>query len=188
MVIRKENIISDQRSFGFSLIELMVAIAIIAILAATGLVVYSTAQKSGRISKRVQDLAAIRTGLELFKATNGFYPSITTAATPLCLESLSTNNSLAPNFMPVIPKDPIQSGTTYCYMYMSDAVGAAPAATVYKVRTNIPATEMTSTDFAQQNQLIDPDRDLTTDDGCAIQTTGITAWAIYSSTTTACNY
>ena len=40
---------------GFTLIEIMVSIAIIAVLAAVGLVVYSTAQKAGRVSKRVQD-------------------------------------------------------------------------------------------------------------------------------------
>lgn len=173
---------------GFTLIELMVTIAIIAVLAAVGLVVYSTAQKSGRISKRVQDLNAIRTALELFKATNGSYPSVTTAGTPLCLDSLSVNNSLSPNYMPVVPKDPIQSGATYCYMYMADTGGASPTATVYKVRTSVAATEMSSADFLQQPALIDPNRDAVAANGCTIDPASATAWAVYSSTTVACNY
>jgi prepilin-type N-terminal cleavage/methylation domain-containing protein len=174
---------------GFTLIELMVSIAIIAVLAAVGLVVYTTAQKSGRISKRVQDLKAIQTALELFKTTNGFYPNVTAAGTFVCLDSLVAPNSLVPTFMPQIPRDPLQSaaGDANCYHYTSDVGGGGPTATMYKVKTR--TTEMTSTDFAQQLVLIDPERDGgTVDDNCAIQTTNITAWAVYTTVNTACNY
>lgn len=181
--------VRSQNGRGFTLIELMVAIAIIAILAAVGLVVYSTAQKTARVSKRVQDLDAIKTALELFKSTTGFYPNVTTAASFVCLDSLTGVNSLVPSYMPQIPRDPLQSaaGDANCYHYTSDVGGAGPTATIYKVKTR--TTEMSSADFAQQLTLVDPDRDGgTADDNCAVQTTNITAWAVYSSVNAACNY
>lgn len=178
--------------FGFTLIELMVAISIIAILATVGLVVYSTAQKSSRISKRLQDLQAIRTSIELFKTATGFYPSVTTAGTFVCLESLTGNNSLVPNYMPQIPKDPIQSGATNCYQYTSDGTGASAAGTIYKAKTNVPSTEMAFTDINTQLSYIDPDKDTVADDNCVV--TALTAnvagqaWAVYTATNTACNW
>ncbi len=181
---------SQNQKSGFTLIELMVVIAIIAILAAVGLVVYSTAQKNGRVSKRIQDLQSIQTALELFKGANGFYPNVTTAGSFVCLDSLTGVNSLVPNYMPQIPRDPIQSavGGTNCYKYTSDVGGGGPTATIYKAKTTIGATEMSPSDFAQQPQLVDPDSDGAADDNCVVTPAGGTAWAVYSSTNTACNY
>lgn len=49
---------------GFTLIELMVAIAIVAILATVGLVVFANTQKQARDSRRTQDIAAIANALQ----------------------------------------------------------------------------------------------------------------------------
>lgn len=174
---------------GFTLIELLVTIAIIGILASVGLVVYSSTQKTARISKRVQDLKAIQAALETFKAAKGKYPSVTVAGSFVCLNSLSGNNSLTPNFMQTVPDDPL--GSSYCYQYSSDGIGNAPAANNYKARTNdnLPNSEMGSEDYKQQANMIDPDRDGTGDDDCAVQTSGnITGWAVYSSDKAACNW
>lgn len=175
---------------GFTLIELMVTITIIAILSTVGLVVYSTVQKTARVSKRVQDLQALRTAIELFKSSVGSYPSVTTAGTFVCANALSGSNALTPTYMPTIPDDP--SGSGYCYEYTSEGTGATPAGTDYKVRTNstIPSTEMTSTDYKTQTGLIDPDKDGTADDACVVTTTGTsqTGWAYYTNSTAACNW
>lgn len=185
---------SRQKSIlGFTLIELMVAIAIIAVLATVGLVVYSTAQKSGRISKRAQDLEAFRTAIELFKSSTGFYPNLPTGGTIgtfTCITNLTGNNLLTPTYMSIIPADP--SDSSYCYQYTSNGTvgGATPNATDYKIRTNPSITaDMTSADFAKQPNLIDSDRDGTADDICSIQTGGtITGWAVSSGSSTACNW
>lgn len=174
---------SAQKQRGFTLIELMVTVTVIAILAAVGMVVYSGVQKNARISKRVQDLAAFKLALETFKGTTGYYPNVTAAQTFVCIESLTGVNTLTPNYMPVIPRDPSQSGTNNCYLYTSNGTGATLAATEYKLRTDAPATEMGSAEYRTQPNLIDPQRDGDTTTACAVSNTGsntITAWAIYS--------
>ncbi len=51
---------------GFTLIELMVAISIIAVLSTIGMVAYSKVQLLGRDARRKQDLRAIAQALEIF--------------------------------------------------------------------------------------------------------------------------
>lgn len=191
---------SQSSKRGFTLIELMVSIAIIAILAAVGLVVYSTAQKTGRVSKRLQDLGAIRTAIELFRSTNGFYPSLPTgtasAGTFVCVDALVGPSSLDPTYITAVPNDPIQSGNTNCYQYTSNQIAAAAnstaSATDYKIRTNVPNTEMSWQDINQQPTLIDPDKDTAADDNCVITplTAAVTGqgWAYYTTTNAACNW
>lgn len=60
---------------GFTLIELLITISIIAVLAAIGLVVYSTVMKQGRDSKRQSDLRSLQSSLEQYYADQGFYPT-----------------------------------------------------------------------------------------------------------------
>ncbi len=55
---------------GFTLVELMVAIAILAILSVAGLIIYSGAQKNARDSRRREDISAIATALETNKDTS----------------------------------------------------------------------------------------------------------------------
>lgn len=59
---------------GFTLIELMIVIAIISLFATIGLVTYSNTQKAARDSKREQDLINLAQALELYKQTNNSYP------------------------------------------------------------------------------------------------------------------
>ncbi len=61
---------------GFTLVELMVVISIIAILATIGLTVYTQAQKSARDAKRQQDLQEIQKALEQYYAVNQNYSSV----------------------------------------------------------------------------------------------------------------
>jgi len=72
------------KSRGFTLIELMVVISIIAILTAIGLVSYSAVAKQGRDSKRQSDLRSIQSALEQYRADQSSYPaSLPAAGNPL---------------------------------------------------------------------------------------------------------
>ena len=84
---------------GFTLLELLIVIAIIGILVAMGTVSYSTAQKRARDTQRRGDLKAIQDGFEQYYAqNNGNYPS---------------SCSISTVYLPAgIPKDP-KTGSNY---------------------------------------------------------------------------
>jgi general secretion pathway protein G len=105
---------------GFTLIELMVVISIIAILASAGLVMYENAQSSARDGRRVADLNQIANALETYYSNNSGYaiPSSCTGVTAgsSCTADLnSTNfNSFTSYFSNnTLPSDP--GSNTYKY-------------------------------------------------------------------------
>ena len=135
---------------GFSLIELMIAISIIALLSTIGIVVYTQATKDARNTKRVQDLIQVKNALEIYRTQHGTYPI---SANFSCVTVLNT--SLVPTFMPTLPSDPGNNdpaNTDYCYEYQSDGND-------YKIRTNhnLPGLNAISeNDLNRQTANIDP--------------------------------
>lgn len=80
---------------GFTLIEILVVIAIIGILFTIGLTSYLTAQKQTRDTRRKTDLLAIQQALETYRSEYGAYPDLA-----------SWEGALKPTFISVIPQDP----------------------------------------------------------------------------------
>ena len=60
---------------GFTLVELLVVISVIAILSVIGLTLYTSVLRGARDTKRKADLTAISRALEQYKAANGIYPA-----------------------------------------------------------------------------------------------------------------
>jgi len=162
---------------GFTLIELLVVISIIAILSSVGMVVFSGVQKQARITKRVQDLKAIQTALEIYFQTNKIYPSTGGSWRSECPSWVGASSDqvvpgLVPGFMLTFPSDPYMNKTasTACYKYRSNG-------TDYKLQ-DFSVSEMTSADFQTQPSLIDT----ATDGGDCSKVDGTAAgWAVYSS-------
>jgi prepilin-type N-terminal cleavage/methylation domain-containing protein len=101
-----------QNQKGFTLIEVLIVVAIIGILTAILVANYNDARKNSRDKIRKSDLKTIQLSLELYKAQVGSYPSALT--------------SLAPTYVATVPTDPASKSS---YLYTSNG-------TSYKVRTD----------------------------------------------------
>jgi len=106
---------------GFTLIEMLVVIAIIAILATGATTVYTSSLQKARDTTRFSDLSTMKSGIEQFYQDGAVYPSLTTF-------------SGVAVYVPVFPKDPktgqagaiANTGTTAAdptYLDYSYAVG-----------------------------------------------------------------
>lgn len=67
---------------GFTLIEILIVVAIIAILASVVLVGLGPTQQAGRDARRISDLSEVQNGLELYYNECGYYPGSAEASTP----------------------------------------------------------------------------------------------------------
>lgn len=105
----KLNKIMRNKKNGFTLIELIVSVTIIAVLTVVGVVSYTGTNKKARDSRRMADLEKIRVGLELYRqGIGGTYPS--------------SLNALVTNYLSEVPAGPKgevydydQTGTGYTY-------------------------------------------------------------------------
>jgi prepilin-type N-terminal cleavage/methylation domain-containing protein len=145
----------EKTAKGFTLIELMVVITIIAILSTVGLVLYSNAQKAVRFSKRMQDVQAIKTALEIYKNVTGTYPNPGWAWRSNCSGWGGYNADqiipgLVPGYMPSFPEDPQfnRAANSGCYIYLSNG-------TDYKF-TMLGIAEITDSDMQKHPNLWDP--------------------------------
>lgn len=114
---------------GFSLIEVIVAMTIVAVLAAVSVVSYSGAVKTSRDARRKKDLVQIQAALEAYKLVNGTYPVHTACASthtrPGCNGLDPWIPGITSTYIDVLPTDPNakvpgyipSSPTTYTYNY-----------------------------------------------------------------------
>lgn len=89
---------------GFTLLELLMVVTIIAVISVIGLVTYTNVQKSTRDARRKADVVTIQKALEQYYQQNGGYPGSLTAI---------NNTSYFP--AGAYPKDPQASKGDYAY-------------------------------------------------------------------------
>lgn len=91
---------------GFTLVELLIVISIIAILTVIGLTTYAGVQKNARDARRKDDLRAIKVALELYYQTNKTYPVSDWVYS-------TTSSFLIPglnyNYIAKVPVDPLKN-------------------------------------------------------------------------------
>lgn len=98
---------------GFTLIEILVSVSIIALLTSLGVTNFMVANKKARDGKRQSDLEQIRAALEIYRSDQRIYPT----TLPEAGGTLSFGTS---TYMQNIPGDPT-TGRNYSY---TSAAGA----------------------------------------------------------------
>lgn len=88
---------------GFTLIEILVAMTLVAILLSLGLVSYQGSKKAARDGKRKADLEQIRSALEIYRSDCKTYPQGAALNNPLTgVEAACSGNT----YMAYVPADP----------------------------------------------------------------------------------
>ncbi len=112
---------------GFTLIEILVVVAIIAILASVVLIGLGPAQKAGRDARRISDLRQIQNGVELYFSHCGSYPYAAGGSVPAgcglagnfaAMDALLKAGGFAQN----VPNDP---NPNKVYTYTPNADGSS---------------------------------------------------------------
>ncbi len=119
---------------GFTLIEILIVVAIIAILASVVLVGLGPTQKEGRDSRRISDLSEVQNALELYYNHCGNYPgpasspgnscgawSAMTPGSNAYYEDMKADvTGLTDVGVPQIPEDPTNAGSLV-YVYETNS-------------------------------------------------------------------
>jgi len=108
---------------GFTIVELLIVIVVIAILAAISIVAYSGIQQRARDTERMAELSSLQKALEIYHAEKGGYPLCGSTSGPNLTPILTSGTAydclvdeLVPSYISAIPADPTNSGS-YVYRY-----------------------------------------------------------------------
>ena len=104
---------------GFTILELMIAIAIIALLAAATITMYDSAKVKSRDSKRAADMVQIQNGLNLYFTDHSLFPVFPGGITITGNDAFSMA-LINGGHMAGVPIDP---SPTYSYTYASNSSG-----------------------------------------------------------------
>ncbi len=121
---------------GFTLIEILIVVAIIGILASIILVGLGSFRSRGRDARRIADLHQVQNGLELYFTKNGSYPSDAAWA------NLTTTLKGAGIGVNAVPNDPTIGSN---YIYAAASGGYVLAATLEDVNNPALTNDVDST-------------------------------------------
>lgn len=120
---------SIKRQSGFTIIEMLVVVTILAMLAGILVPVLEDGARSARDARRAADLKTMQSALESYKRANGEYPSTNGRwwgdAPVFGSRGYDANGyipALVPDFLPALPKDPDSEypKNDMGYVYRSD--------------------------------------------------------------------
>ena len=112
-------IMQRKQKQGFTLIEILIVVAIIAILASVVLIGLGPTQQAGRDARRLSDLRETQNALELYYNAKGTYPAVATWSA-LSAAIVAANIGITQP----LPNDPTNSGV-YVYEYSVNGTDSA---------------------------------------------------------------
>jgi general secretion pathway protein G len=96
---------------GFTLIEILVAASIIAVLSAIGVSSYTSINMRSRNAKRKSDLEQVRSALEMYRTSEGSYPGTADKAFNTLSTDLTVLTTAPTDYLPALPSDPKSTST-----------------------------------------------------------------------------
>ncbi len=108
---------------GFTIVELLIVIVVIAILAAVSIVAFNGAQQRARDTIRIKDLKDVARAVELYKIDNGSYPLSANGSgswAGTCTGQADYITGLAPTYMARLPVEAKFNTGSQCYYYRSN--------------------------------------------------------------------
>lgn len=165
---------------GFTLIEMIVVVAIIGILTTIVLAALNQARAKARDADRYADLKQVQLALEIYRDVHGEYPDTGGEWQSICNGDYTNSGAdgyipnLAPQYIPVLPVEELSSGcpdqgAVGGYIYRSDG-------TDYKFAgdytSEIGAQCKTGGEFADPNRVDDENET----PFCSVYTPGAAMW------------
>lgn len=105
---------------GFTIIELLVVLAIIGLLVAVAMPSFGLVQRKGRDARRMHDIQTLQKALSLYDVAVGKFPTATVTTTLTGIDAVSLE-LLNKETIAAIPRDP--SAPVRVYAYQSNTIG-----------------------------------------------------------------
>jgi len=156
-------LIAKTKQSGFTIVELLIVVVVIAILAAITIVAYNGIQTRASFTREKSDMVSINKAIQMYYVDNGAYPVKTAWGGWGQVTGDAFIPGLSPKYISVLPQMPSSTDTDATYLYQSTAGGAGYKLIRYSSAAGLPKIQLSD------NPLIDSMR-------------GTRAWGYWSET------